>query len=192
MLGAAIMLPEHPELAPESLGNLFDNTEIEEALLLHVQTLSDAERAADRRAGPGGPRDDRAGRTATPERDARPARAPHLQEPDEDADPPEGDGAERGNGHREPPPGYDDIRGESEVPMAGRVSGAATRWSCAPAPRATSSTRSSHGRTATVERIYRDYDDRVYLGVTVDDDPGQDLLRETGRYLFFFGGSRLR
>ena len=27
---------------------------------------------------------------------------------------------------------------------------------------------------------------RVYLGVTVDDDPGQDLLRETGRYLFFF------
>ena len=22
--------------------------------------------------------------------------------------------------------------------------------------------------------------------MTVDDDPGQDLLRETGRYLFFF------
>jgi hypothetical protein len=22
--------------------------------------------------------------------------------------------------------------------------------------------------------------------VTVDDDPGQDLMRETGRYLFFF------
>ena len=43
-----------------------------------------------------------------------------------------------------------------------------------------------HGRTATVERIYKGYDDRVYLGVTVDDDPGQDLLRETGRYLFFF------
>ena len=42
MLGAAIALPEHPELAPESLGNLFDNTEIEEALLLHVQALSEA------------------------------------------------------------------------------------------------------------------------------------------------------
>ncbi len=40
VLGAAIMLPDHPELAPESLGNLFDNTEIEEALLLHVQALS--------------------------------------------------------------------------------------------------------------------------------------------------------
>jgi hypothetical protein len=42
------------------------------------------------------------------------------------------------------------------------------------------------GRTATLERIYLDFDDRVYLGVTVDDDPGQELMRETGRYLFFF------
>jgi hypothetical protein len=43
-----------------------------------------------------------------------------------------------------------------------------------------------HGRQATLERIYIDYDDRVHLGVTVDDDPGQELMRETGRYLFFF------
>ena len=42
------------------------------------------------------------------------------------------------------------------------------------------------GRRATLERIYIGYDDRVYLGVTVDDDPGQELMRETGRYLFFF------
>ena len=44
ILGAAIVLPDHPQLAPESLGNLFDNTEIEEALLLHVHALSDSER----------------------------------------------------------------------------------------------------------------------------------------------------
>jgi hypothetical protein len=42
------------------------------------------------------------------------------------------------------------------------------------------------GRRATLERIYVDYDDRTYLAVTVDDDPGQELMRETGRYLFFF------
>ena len=42
------------------------------------------------------------------------------------------------------------------------------------------------GRRATLERIYIDFDDRVHLAVTVDDDPGQDLMRETGRYLFFF------
>ncbi len=28
------------------------------------------------------------------------------------------------------------------------------------------------GRTATVERIYVDYDDRAHFGVTIDDDPG--------------------
>ena len=49
VLGAAIVLPDHPQIAPESRGNLFDTTEIEEALLLHVHALSDDERAADRR-----------------------------------------------------------------------------------------------------------------------------------------------
>jgi hypothetical protein len=44
------------------------------------------------------------------------------------------------------------------------------------------------GRLATLERIYVDYDDRVHLAVTVDDDPGQQLMRETGRYLFFRPG----
>ena len=42
------------------------------------------------------------------------------------------------------------------------------------------------GRLATIERLYYDLDDRLYLAVTVDDDPGQQLMRETGRYLFFF------
>ena len=40
------------------------------------------------------------------------------------------------------------------------------------------------GRTATIERILVDYDDQVHLAVTVDDDPGQELMREMGRYLF--------
>ncbi len=44
LVGAAIVLPDHPQLAPESRGNLFDGTEIEEALVLHVMALSDGER----------------------------------------------------------------------------------------------------------------------------------------------------
>ena len=55
-----------------------------------------------------------------------------------------------------------------------------------PGPTATSTTGMLDGRRATLERIYVDYDDRVHLAVTVDDDPGQELMRETGRYLFFF------
>jgi hypothetical protein len=41
------------------------------------------------------------------------------------------------------------------------------------------------GRSATIERIYVDYDDQVHLCVTVDDDPGQDIMRDIGRYLYF-------
>ena len=52
MLGAAIVLPDHPQIAPESRGGLFDSTEIEEALLLHVLALSDAEREEIEREDP--------------------------------------------------------------------------------------------------------------------------------------------
>ena len=44
VLGAAIVLPDHPRISPRSGGDLFDNTEIEEALVLHVHALTDAER----------------------------------------------------------------------------------------------------------------------------------------------------
>ena len=51
VLGAAILLPDHPRIAAQSNANMFDNTEIEEALTLHVQALSDDERAEIEAAG---------------------------------------------------------------------------------------------------------------------------------------------
>ncbi len=44
------------------------------------------------------------------------------------------------------------------------------------------------GRTATIEAIEQDFEDRVYLAVLVDDDPGKDLgaIRQPG-HRFFFG-----
>ena len=41
------------------------------------------------------------------------------------------------------------------------------------------------GRIATIEIIHTDYDDKVHIAVTMDDDPGQDMLRELGIYRFF-------
>jgi hypothetical protein len=43
------------------------------------------------------------------------------------------------------------------------------------------------GMSATVEAVEQDYDGRVYLAVTVDDDPGRDLgsLRQPGHRFFF-------
>ena len=43
------------------------------------------------------------------------------------------------------------------------------------------------GRAATVASIEQDFEGRVYLAVTVDDDPGRDLgaLRQPGHRFFF-------
>jgi hypothetical protein len=43
------------------------------------------------------------------------------------------------------------------------------------------------GRIATIESIEQDYEDRVYLAVTIDDDPGRDLgaMRQPGHRFFF-------
>ncbi|MGQ4334981.1 hypothetical protein ACN6LE_005105, partial [Streptomyces hayashii] len=42
-----------------------------------------------------------------------------------------------------------------------------------------------HGRTATVEAVLHDVDGAVHLAVTVDGDPGADIRREQGRFLYF-------
>jgi hypothetical protein len=55
MLSSPIILPDYPQVAPESPGDLFDATEIDELLILNVLALTDEERsemrAADPRAG---------------------------------------------------------------------------------------------------------------------------------------------
>jgi len=44
MLAAPIILPDYPEIAPESAGDLFDGTEIDEILTLRILTMTDAEK----------------------------------------------------------------------------------------------------------------------------------------------------
>lgn len=43
------------------------------------------------------------------------------------------------------------------------------------------------GKIATIESIEQDYEDKVYLAVILDDDPGRDLglLRQPGHRFFF-------
>ena len=172
MLGAAIVLPDHPQLAPESRGSLFDDTEIEEALLLHVHALSDAERE-EIAAGDPAVREmvDRA-LASTPEdivRLPRPDAAASSSRP-----------CRRDRARRRRP--------SSRRRSTGAPSGSATGSCCGSRDRIDTYDRMLDGRTATLERIYIDYDDKVHLGVTIDDDPGQELMRETGRFHFFFAG----
>jgi hypothetical protein len=181
VLGAAIILPDHPELAPESLGNLFDNTEIEEALLLHVQVLSDEEREGISEQDPA-VREmiERADKVTNDEMLELHGRLTYKEPEDEQE-------GERTNGTQlKPPAGLDVTPGEHELELGAHRIKLGDKVVLRPGTEGDVYDKMLHGRTATVERIYMGYDDRAYLGVTVDDDPGQELLRETGRYLFFF------
>jgi hypothetical protein len=174
MLGAAIVLPDHPQLAPESLGGLFDSTEIEEALLLHVQTLSDGERAAIEQQDPAVREMIERAAQATPEDIVSLHGRVALRDPVTTQPPLE-------------PPGLADPRaGDAALDVGGRTFRRGAKVIIRPAPDADIQARMLDGRTATIERIFTDYDGRAHLGLTIDDDPGQELMRETGRYLYFF------
>jgi hypothetical protein len=174
VLGTTIVLPDHPQLAPESQGNLFDSTEIEEALLLHVHALSDGERAEIERADPAVREMVARAAAATPEdimalHGRVTVRDPLTLEPP-----------------RQPDGLVDPTAGEPEATVDGVRFIRGGRVVIRPGPDADLHARLLDGRRATVERIMVDVDGKVHLGVTIDDDPGQDLLRETGRLLYFF------
>ncbi|WP_408013682.1 hypothetical protein [Saccharopolyspora elongata] len=52
MLSSPILLPDHPEVAPESPGDLHDATEIDEMLSLLTLALTDAEKREARATDP--------------------------------------------------------------------------------------------------------------------------------------------
>jgi hypothetical protein len=168
VLGTTIVLPDHPQIAPESHGDLFDATEIEEALLLHVLALSDAERAAIAEQDPKVREMLARAEAAGPEALAR----LHGRVTVGDLPPV----------HR---PGPADVAGEPLIEVGGATFRRGAKVRLNPGPGAAPQDGVWAGRVATIERIYRDYEDGVHLAVTVDDDPGQELMRDIGRYLYF-------
>jgi len=173
IVAAPIVLPDHPRIAPESLGNLFDNTEIEEALLLHVQALSESEREQIARQDPAVRAMVERASAATPEQ----MLALHGRlEPAGPADP----GPPPETGHPNP--------GERTLEVDGVRFHKGGKVVLRPGTDRDVYDRMLDGRTATIERLYVDYEDGAHIAVTIDDDPGQELFRETGRYLFFKAG----
>jgi hypothetical protein len=167
-LGATIVLPDHPMIAPESHGDLFDATEIEEALLLHVLALSDAERAAISEQDPKVREMLARAEAAGPEEIAR------LRGRVTVTDLPPA--------HR---PGPADVAGEPQILVDGIAYRRGAKVRLRPGFGRAPQDSVWADRLATIERIYRDYEDGVHLAVTVDDDPGQELMRDIGRYLYF-------
>jgi hypothetical protein len=174
VLGTAIVLPDHPRLAPESLGGLFDSTEIEEALLLHVRTLSDEERQEIEQQDPAVREMVARAASAAPEDIVALHGRVELRDPVTNEPPTE-------------PPGLADPRaGDAVLDVGGRTFRRGGKVVIRPGADADIQARMLDGRTATIERIFTDYDGRAHLGLTIDDDPGQELMRDTGRYLYFF------
>ncbi len=158
LLGPTIMLPEHPEIAPESVNDFFDGTEIEEALVLHIQALSDSER------------------------EEIAAQDPKVREmlARADATTPQQLMDLHGRVRLEDPPG------EREVTFDGVTYKRGDKVIVRPAPSADVYDKMLDGRKATIHRLFMRVDDRLHLGVTIDDDPMQEILGESGRFLFFF------
>ena len=176
VVGAAIVLPDHPQIAPESQGGLFDSTEIEEALLLHVRALSDAER--EDRPEP----TRRCGRWSSGRRGGRPpASSPGLHGRVTLRDPQTTSPPEAPRRARRPSARVRRRRRSTASPTAAATTCGSDRL---PAPTCTRGCWTA--ASVTIERIFTDYDGKAHFGVTIDGDPGQQLLRETSRFLFFF------
>ena len=79
-----------------------------------------------------------------------------------------------------------DTAGPEEIVVDGVTFRRGEKAILRPSGRADALDQILEGRTATIERIFLDLEDRIYLAVTVDDDPGQELMRESGRFLYFF------
>jgi len=175
MLASPIILPDHPEVAPESPGELYDGTEIDEILTLRTLALSDEEkdaaRATDPRAAALIDRVD-AMDPRTMDRlhgTIRPARPPAGRVPWWD---PEADASVS--------PATD------AVTVAGRRITRGSRVTLRPgARRADAQDMFLAGRAAIVEAVLFDVEDTAYLAVSLADDPDADLRAAHGRFLYF-------
>ncbi len=178
MLCSPIILYDYPQVAPESAGDFFDGTEMDEMLALRVLTLTDEEKAA-MRAGD-----------------------PHARAILERTEmlPPEQwmkvHGAVRGLRTIEQEdmaslPAAADPFGERPPVECVRAFGVELRkgdrvrlW---PQKKADILDMAMEGQVAIIETIEQDLEDNVHLAVVLEDDPGRDMgmLRQAGHRFFY-------
>ena len=177
MLSSPIILPDYPEIAPESPGDLFDASEIDEMLVLNILSLTDAEKQEMRESDPRAREILERTESLTEEELMAPARD----------DPRVRDGAHPmsfGAGY------WEEL--ERPAPDVVTVAGAELRKGSRVrlAPRAGRDVFdvALAGRDAVIESIEEDMEGGLHLAVTVEDDPGRDLgeERQPG-HRFFFG-----
>ena len=151
-------------MRPESPGDLFDGTEIDEILTLRITDLTDEEKAGDGRGG-------RARRALLDRTESLAAdQLLRLHGTMRSLRPVRQEEAMNRPGTRR-----SDRKRRACLGSATWKSGPGDRVRLWPRGRADILDMALEGKTATVEAIEQDFEDRVYLAVTVDDDPGKDL-----------------
>ena len=177
VLVSPIILGDRPAIAPESAGDLFDATEIDEILTLRVMTMTEAEKAEARGTDPRAAailaRCDAMSDEAMQRLHG--ARRPADEVPVYSDDTPWWDAGQ--DALAEP---TKDI-----VLVAGIPVSKGTRVLLRPSRRADAQDVFLAGLTAIVARVYFDVDGRTHVAVTLEDDPASDLYDTTGRFYYF-------
>jgi len=191
VLSSPIILYDHPELADESPGELYDGTEIDEILTLRTLALSDEEKAEARATDPRAAAlldrvesmDPQAmarlhGTIRTPDRSPvrSPGRSPRPAADREEPSVPWWD------------PGADaSVSPDTDsVTIGGRPVARGSLVRLRPgARRADAQDMFLAGRLAEVQAVLYDVEDTPYLAVALADQPDQDLRIAHGRFLYF-------
>jgi hypothetical protein len=201
MLSSPVILYDHPEVAAESAGDLFDATEIDEILTLRTLALTEAEkrqaRATDPRAAELMDRMD----SLPPEmlermhgaiRYLRSVPGSAAAGPSEE--PAGGPGGEPGDPFLDRPqvPWWDPGADTSVSPETDHVIIDGVRVTRGSRVRMRPGSRRADaqdlflvGRTAVVEAVLHDVDGQVHVAVSPDHDPVAELQRSHGRFLYF-------
>jgi hypothetical protein len=182
VLASPIILYDHPEVAAQSPGDLYDSLEIDEILALRVMTLTDQEKSEARGTDP------RAAAIIDRCDDMSAETLGQLH------------GQMRPVGSRAVPdfgdepdalPWWDPAVDASFDPWSESVwvAGVEVTKGCAvrlqPSHRADAHDIFLAGMAATVAGVFTDVDGAQHVAVTVDDDPATEELMWQGRYLFF-------
>ncbi|HEY1320779.1 MAG TPA: hypothetical protein VGF32_11055 [Streptosporangiaceae bacterium] len=206
MLSSPVILYDHPEIAPESGGDLFDATEIDEILTLRTLALTDAERqearASDPRAAELIDRLDNfppeylerlhgairyLSPAGSPEPTAQASRPAPATRPGVTSG-----GPLTGLPADEPVPWWDPGADTSVSPDTDHVMVAGARIARGSRVRMRPGARRADaqdlflvGREALVEAVVHDVDGNVHVAVSPASDPVAELQRSHGRYLYF-------
>ncbi|MFE3598754.1 hypothetical protein [Streptomyces sp. NPDC059142] len=191
VMGAPIILYDHPEIAEQSAGALFDSTEIDEILTLRVMTMTDREKAEARATDP-------RAREIIDRCDAMSPgdlqrlhgllRDPHAPAPAADTDARNAAPAAFDTGGV---PWWDPAADEAVSPGSDHVvidgvevaRGSLVR--VRPARRADAQDLFFDGQVARVTAVLSDVDGAVHVALVLVDDPAADLHDWYGRYFYF-------